>query len=673
MIEKAEEECSSLISEAMENMDEILDAGASSDTGLRITEELSRQKQNLENGYSDTEQADISNPDKTAGSEIRERMVLEYVRKWMLQLPAEYSALFFDAMNAVWGYEEVLCAMAEGFWYERGMVSEKVSNISFFQTPVKKKNQKMTIAAYYRNIKNGGAQRVVANLCNIWASLKDENGDPRYNVILITNEEPDDQTDIPEFPLNPSVTRVCLPDRELYIKRKYRTIYDIWYKIIDTYQIDVIIDSLWIAPYTLWDLLCIKGHPRRPAFLMHCHSFTCLPYKFIGSDAKSLLYEYQLSDGVVVLSECDKTLVSRFTGHCRQIINPMTFAADHSDFDRREPHSIVWTARISEEKQPLDLIYMTDRVVKEIPDVKLYIVGDGSDKLLAQMQDMIANRGLEHNIILTGFSDNVAEYYKKTSIMVVTSEFEGYPLVIGEAMAYGLPVISYDLPWVSFIADGRGILTVEQNRPDLMATEVIRLLSDSSLREQLSRDAYAHIEDLSAIDIGKEWSDLITDVLEHQDALPVKQDALSILMKYSTRFQDAAKTELKSNMNLMRQKLQNSYREKSRLNEKLQQTYSEKSKLNQKLQQTYAEKSEINRKLQQTYAEKSEINRKLQQTYAEKSEITRKKEEQEKRIQQLEKELQQTKQQYDDLVSSRTYQTALKVKKIIHPFQDKKS
>jgi uncharacterized coiled-coil DUF342 family protein len=56
------------------------------------------------------------------------------------------------------------------------------------------------------------------------------------------------------------------------------------------------------------------------------------------------------------------------------------------------------------------------------------------------------------------------------------------------------------------------------------------------------------------------------------------------------------------------------------IKEKLQQTYAEKSEINRKLQQTYAEKSEINRKLQQTYAEKSEINRKLQQTYAEKAE-----------------------------------------------------
>jgi uncharacterized coiled-coil DUF342 family protein len=73
-----------------------------------------------------------------------------------------------------------------------------------------------------------------------------------------------------------------------------------------------------------------------------------------------------------------------------------------------------------------------------------------------------------------------------------------------------------------------------------------------------------------------------------------------------------------------KEKLQQTYAEKSELNRKLQQTHAEKSEINRKLQQTYAEKSEINRKLQQTYAEKSEINRKLQQTYAEKSEINRK-------------------------------------------------
>lgn len=607
---------------------------------------------------------------------LHEHFLHECTDKWVYQLSDEYCSTSFDLMADTWGYKNVLCTCANDFWYNRAEIARKMSETAYVNTPVKPKNKKRTIAAYYRNIKNGGVQRVVSHLCNLWAEQKDADGEPLYNIILITNEETEDNENISDYPLHPNVIRTYLPNREVYIKKQFGTVYDAWYEMIEKYDIDLIIDSLYVAPFTLWDILCIKGHPKKPAFVMHCHNFTCTPYKFEGTDALTLLSEYKLCDGVVVLSECDQALVSRFTGYCKCILNPLTFAIDYDSTNTKEKNTIVWVGRISEEKRPLDAIYMMDKIVEQLPDARLYLVGDGNTTLITEMKQLISHLKLDKNIILTGYSSNVKEYYQKASVVIVTSEYESFSLTIGEAFAHGLPVITYDMPWLSFLVDGRGITTVKQGRPDLLAQEAIKLLSNEDLYKEKSKEAYRHIEDFMQIDLTKEWVDFFTGVyLPHADVKNSKRDDLSIIIEYITKFQNLSKTAIKDKLQEAIRKLNRTSIEKNELDQKLQKTYTEKSALNQKLQKTYAEKSELNHKLQETYAEKSELNKKLKQTYAEKSERGKKITELEKKIASLEKELRATQsaqrdaeQKYNDILQSRTYQAALKMKKIIKPF-----
>lgn len=75
---------------------------------------------------------------------------------------------------------------------------------------------------------------------------------------------------------------------------------------------EFIVSSMWTVPYTLWDMLTIKGHESKPAFIIHSHSFCCAPYMFVGSTAYELMNSYQLCDGVLTLSECDKDLPVHF-------------------------------------------------------------------------------------------------------------------------------------------------------------------------------------------------------------------------------------------------------------------------------------------------------------------------------------------------------------------------
>ena len=236
---------------------------------------------------------------------------------------------------------------------------------------------------------------------------------------------------------------------------------------------------------------------------MHCHSFCCLPYQYPSESALTLTYIYRICDGVVTLSKCDERIVSAFSEYTKCIANPITFsetlpaAADVS----KEENALVWVGRISVEKQPFDAVTMMSYVIKEIPNAKLYMVGAGESEMFKHLQDSIYESDLQNNVILTGFTKDVETYYQKANICVSTSEYEGFSLTFCEAMSHELPIVSYDMPWLIFMQDGRGIIPVQQKRVDILAKEVVRLLKDPNEITRLGKEGKQQIEDMKKINI----------------------------------------------------------------------------------------------------------------------------------------------------------------------------
>lgn len=502
--------------------------------------------------------------------QIYEHFLNECVAKWYSSLTPELTSDGFHEMVKVWGSKEVICKMASKYWYNRSQIAEKMMTIDYFAHIKRPSDKRLTIAAYYRTISNGGAQRVVATLCNIWADLKDENGEPLYNVVLITDEQPTQD----EYNLNCNIKRAFLPDSENSVKDNYRLRLETWEDILTKFDIDIVVTSMWVAPCTLWDMLCVKGHKTKPAFIIHSHNFCCLPYRFVGNTGLELTYSYQLCDGVVTLSECDRKFASTFSGHTQCIVNPITFSVDmeRPSSAKREKNVLVWVGRIASEKQPLDAVYMMKYVVDSIPDAKLYMVGNGDENLTVKLNELIEELHLEKNVILTGFTQNVEKYYQKANIYISTSEYEGAPLTFCEAMSYELPVVSYDMPWLTFMQDGRGIIAVAQKRTDFMAKEVIDLLNDSARRRQIAMDAKQQIIEMSKINIGEMWKEFFSGVGNSHASSSVLNDE-GIIYKYLSIYQQMAKNSIR---NSLQKKLTLAYEQKSEINRKLQITYDEK-------------------------------------------------------------------------------------------------
>lgn len=130
------------------------------------------------------------------------------------------------------------------------------------------------------------------------------------------------------------------------------------------------------------------------------------------------------------------------------VVTPELFAKaeeplDHPWFTPGEPPVILSVGRLTPAKDYPTLIKAFALVRKEMP-VRLIILGEGEER--PKLEALIRELGLERDVDLPGFVDNPYKYMKRASVLVLSSQWEGLPTVLVEALALGIPVVSTDCP-----------------------------------------------------------------------------------------------------------------------------------------------------------------------------------------------------------------------------------
>ena len=530
---------------------------------------------------------------------------------FVYNLPKYHQPEGMNVFVEQWGYEDVIFAMAKVLWIKWDKVIDSFKNADYFSYKIQNKKDKKvkTIAANYRCIINGGAQRVVATLCNMWVNMKDENGDPMYKVVLITEEG--DYGDEVEYELDEKVERAYLPSRletsGVNFSKRYYALWD----ILDKFDIDIIVNSMWMDPTAFWDLTAIRKHPSQPAYVVHTHSFNCVPYTLRGRNAYELTKLYKIVDGVVVLSDCDYDYVSTFSKTVKNILNPSFILTENVEAVNGEEPNIAWIGRLSKEKQPLEVVRAMKYVVRTVPNAKLYLVGSGDDDIREEIEQYIVEHNLQDNIVMPGFSEDVEEYYKKTAVLAVTSKYEGFPLTPMEAMTYGIPVAMYDLPWLSIVQDGRGVAPVEYGQPKALAKEICKLLTDREYWKSMSDAARQQMSDNQNVDIANEWHEFFNSLYE----APIEREMTNkdILLKYLAEYQQEGKNNLREDFDELTAKYQGVCNDKSERGIKIKRLEAEKAERGVKIKRLEAEKFERGVKIKQLEKEKFERGQRIKE------------------------------------------------------------
>lgn len=184
-----------------------------------------------------------------------------------------------------------------------------------------------------------------------------------------------------------------------------------------------------------------------------------------------------------------------------------------SDIITVEKKNIVLTVgRLIPTKHIDELIQIFRKI--DSSDWQLVIVGGNSKNLnlLEEYKQLVCELKMEDRIHLVGSKTNVADYYKNAKIFAFTSSSEGFPNVIGEAMAYGLPVIAYDClagPSDLIMDQETGFLVEERNQQQYIEN-LKKLMENSELRHKQGLRALKKIQDFDADAIAEKFFAFIT-------------------------------------------------------------------------------------------------------------------------------------------------------------------
>jgi glycosyltransferase involved in cell wall biosynthesis len=145
------------------------------------------------------------------------------------------------------------------------------------------------------------------------------------------------------------------------------------------------------------------------------------------------------------------------------------------------------------QKSPLDFVKLSSLVNQNLPNVKFLLVGDG--QLRENIEGFISRFGLKHNFILTGWRQDIPEILSATDILVLTSLWEGLPIVALEAMAVGLPVVATSTGGVEeVVIDGETGFIVAQKDMYKMSERLATLLKDSDLKRRMGENAKNNLD-----------------------------------------------------------------------------------------------------------------------------------------------------------------------------------
>jgi glycosyltransferase involved in cell wall biosynthesis len=216
----------------------------------------------------------------------------------------------------------------------------------------------------------------------------------------------------------------------------------------------------------------------------------------------SLVSKLKHLDQFVVLTEEDKKAWAELPNIC-VISDPLSFCpTQRSSLSIKR---VIAVGRYVYQKGFDQLLQAWATIERQYPEWQLVVFGDGNRTPYEQQMKEL---GIDDNRChLYGPTTDIQQEYVNSSIFVFSSRFEGFGMVLVEAMACGLPVVSFDCPCgpKDIVKDGEDGILVENGNIELLATSLSKMMRDEALRQAMSQAALKNIQRFRIEQIAEQW------------------------------------------------------------------------------------------------------------------------------------------------------------------------
>lgn len=343
--------------------------------------------------------------------------------------------------------------------------------------------------------RTGGTERASLALANYL--VKDG-----YQVIIISLSG----NTLPKFHVDNSIKIVSLFNEKRRFSLAYISVVFRLRRILIDESIDILIDVDTML--ALFSTTALLGTKIKHISWEHFNYKNDLSIK-LRKLARKIAARY--ADVVVTLTERDRNywlVENKYPEKIISIPNPLPFEPKDKLINKNSK-TVLALGRLTNIKGFDLLIDIWAKVEENNNNWDLIIAGDGEDRQF--LLDKIKTLNLK-NVKLLRSTPHVSDLYDQSDIYVMTSRFEGFPMVLLEAKASGLPIIAYDCdtgPSELIINNEDGFL-IPFSDSNAFARQLILLMNDNDLRESMSLRSLKNAERYKIeVAIGDKWKSLI--------------------------------------------------------------------------------------------------------------------------------------------------------------------
>lgn len=348
----------------------------------------------------------------------------------------------------------------------------------------------------------GGAERVMISLANYMAK-----GSDNVTIIFLNSESN-------FYSINNRINQVYLDcfEKSNSILEKIKTIYNCrkeLYKYLKKNETEIVISFLFIT--NIIAISCCRKL-NIPVIISERND----PLFYGTKQKKIMKMMYKHANGIVCQSEKVKKYMEEYYKNSNAIVIENPIAENQiGELLEKKSKKIISVGRLVKQKNQRLLIEAFSDIADKYPEYHLYIYGEGN--LRSELEDLIYSRKMQERIFMPGIQKEVIKNNRDAQLFVLSSDFEGYPNVLVEAMANGIPVIASDInsgTVSQLISDGKNGYLYNVGDKEGLKVCLCKALSNLERTNSFAKSNLSVKEKLSIDNIAKLWMNYINTIMK---------------------------------------------------------------------------------------------------------------------------------------------------------------